>query len=149
MRTITRYFGPVPYAPETVLHFPAGLPGFRGLRRFLPIEIEEHRPLVFLQSLEDAEICFLALPAGAVDAGYRLEVEPPDLELLALARRPRIGREVLCLFMVTVDAERITANLLAPVVINLANRWAAQVIQACSGYSHQHVLAEQEAAVCC
>jgi flagellar assembly factor FliW len=110
--------------------------------------MEEHRPMVFLQSLEDPEVCFLTMPVRAVDAGYRLELGEADRELLGLARRPRIGREALCLVIVTVDATRITANLLAPVVVNLSNRRGAQAILAESEYSHQHVLAEEEVPVC-
>ena len=49
---------------------------------------------------------------------------------------------ILCLVIVTLREDRPpTANLMSPVVVNLANRRAAQVIQTETGYSHQHSLA--------
>jgi len=148
MQTPTKYFGTLSYEADAVLEFPDGLPGFEGLRRFVSVEMPEQRPLVFLQSLDDPEVCFLTLPARSVEAGYRLEMSAADRELLGFQRRPRIGREALCLIIITVDAQKISANLLAPLVINLANRRGVQAILAESGYSHQHVLAEEEAPVC-
>jgi flagellar assembly factor FliW len=41
-----------------------------------------------------------------------------------------------------------TANLLAPLVINMRNLKAVQAVAAESGYSHQHVLLPEEAPVC-
>jgi flagellar assembly factor FliW len=41
-----------------------------------------------------------------------------------------------------------TANLLAPIVVNLRNRRAVQAVAAESDYSHQHALMPEEASVC-
>ncbi len=43
------------------------MPGFEEQRRMIPVEIPSQRPLVYLQSLESDEICFVALPVYVID----------------------------------------------------------------------------------
>ncbi len=146
----TRYFGTLPYEEDSVIEFPEGLPGFEDEHRFLPVELAAHRPLVFLQSLATPGLCFPALPVGAIDEHYRLRLDAADLAALGFAAgtRPAIGRDVLCLAIMSIEANGVSANLLAPVVVNLATRRAVQAIAGGSGYSHRHPLAAAEVAAC-
>jgi flagellar assembly factor FliW len=63
-------------------------------------------------------------------------------------RQPRIGQDVLCLTVLSFQKSGTTANLLAPVVVDLNNRRAVQAVAQESVYSHQHALFAQEASVC-
>jgi flagellar assembly factor FliW len=63
-----------------------------------------------------------------------------DIRLLGLWRAPRIGEDVLCLAVLSIRPEGPTANLLAPVVVNLRNRLAVQAVAPDSEYSHRHPL---------
>jgi flagellar assembly factor FliW len=139
----SRHFGPVEYQDDAVFEFPTGLPGFEQERRFLAIEHAASKPIVFLQSLNRPELCFITLPVSAAQSDYALAIAPEDLKALGLAdsRQPAIGSEVICLAIVSVDEDRLpTANLLAPVVINMRTRRGLQAIQEGSSYSHQHPL---------
>ena len=139
----TKYFGTLAYEENSVLEFPAGLPGFEDERLFLPIDQPHTEPIIFLQSLNRPEICFITLPVQAVDPLYSLSISQEDLRTLALEedRQPRIGVEIACLAIISVAENRPpTGNLLAPVVVNLRSRRALQAIQVDSGYSHQHSL---------
>jgi flagellar assembly factor FliW len=138
-------FGSIQYKDDTTFQFPFGLPGFEQERRFVAIEHAASRPIVFLQSLTRPELCFITLPVLVVKPDYRLAVSPEDLRALALSgdRQPEIGTEVLCLAVVSVAEGRLpTANLLAPVVVNLKTHLGLQAIQEESAYSHQHPLLE-------
>ncbi len=139
----TKYFGPLPYQPESVFNFPAGLPSFDDQKRFVPIELPQNAPLLFLQSLERPSLCFLALPILVVDREYRLAVSPEDLAELELDpdRQPELTREVLVLALVSLhDGLSATANLMAPIVVNLNTRRALQAIRRDSAYSHRQAL---------
>lgn len=143
MRFETRHFGTIEFERDAICEFPAGLPGFEDEHEFLALELPHTRPIVFLQSLRRADLCFITLPVQTIEPGYRLLMSAEDLRLLGLPeeRQPELGREVLCLAIVAVgEGQPPTANLLAPVVINLANRRAVQAIQSDSGYSHRHPL---------
>ena len=146
----TEKFGRISYRKESRIEFPAGLPGFEGCRHFVAVQLPDMHPLVFLQSLDDPGLCFVTLPVLAVEPAYRLRVSREDLERLGSSggRQPRIGPDVLCLAVVSIRASGPTANLLAPLVVNVANLRAVQAVMVDSGYSHQHPLLPQEAAVC-
>lgn len=148
----TVYFGELEYSPSAVFNFPAGLPGFEQETAFLFIEQAHTRPLVFMQSLRNAALCFLALPVLAVDADYQLNLAPEDLEALGLAagNEPRIGAEIGCFVLLTVSEDAgPTANLMSPIVVNLQSRRALQAIPAASQYSLHHPLPFEKEAVPC
>lgn len=142
----TKHFGKLSYEPDSELEFPLGLPGFDGRKRFVAVHFLENDPLIYLQSLEDPTLCFITMPILAIDPHYRLKVSGEDLGRLGLnsARQPRIGDEVLCLTVLTIQETGPTANLLAPIVVNLRNRKAVQAVAPESDYSHQFVLMPQE-----
>jgi flagellar assembly factor FliW len=148
--TDTTHFGTIYFAPESVFEFPNGLPGFEGRRRFVPVQNPQTAPILFLQSLEEPSLCFTTLPIWVVDPQYRLCMMDQDLELLGFRpdRQPRIGEEVLCLVVLSVRKSGTTANLLAPVVVNLKNHRAVQAVSPESAYSHQHLLFPPEAVLC-
>jgi flagellar assembly factor FliW len=140
----TKYFGTLTYLAESVFDFPLGLPSFESEKRFIPVELPEHAPLLFLQSLEQSELCFLALPILVVDGEYRLAVSREDLTTLELdtTRQPLLASEALVLALVSLhDGFSATANLMAPIVVNLKTRRAVQAIRQDTVYSHQHPIA--------
>jgi flagellar assembly factor FliW len=147
----TKDLGVISWEVESEIEFPRGLPGFEGRRRFVAVHFLHTDPLIFLQSLEDEALCFIALPAKAVDPGYRVAVSEEDLELVGLPvrRHPRIGEDIHCLAVLSVKESGTTANLLAPIIINLKNLKAVQAVAQAGGYSHQHVLMVEEKAAAC
>ena len=137
----TKYFGTLPYRDESVFEFPYGLPAFEEENRFILIDFPENGPLVFLQSLTQATLCFLAFPILVADREYRLAVSAEDLGALELdrARQPELGADVLVLALVSLHAGfPATANLMAPIVLNLKTLRGLQAIRQDNLYSHQH-----------
>ena len=146
----TQNFGRISYDTAATLEFPVGLPGFEQRRLFLALSFPDSKPLIFLQNLEDGGLCFPTMPVLAVDPQYRLEIGPEDRACIGFTpgEAVRIGQEVLCLAILSLREEGPTANLLAPVVVNLVSRQAVQAVAPNSHYSHQHVLVPDEAPVC-
>jgi flagellar assembly factor FliW len=137
----TRRFGVLECADSSILTFASGPPGFADQTRFALVEQPDLAPVVFLQSLHSAELCFLAAPATVLLADYDLAMTREDLERLGLStsRQPTPGREVLCLALLCAPENGpMTANLLAPVVVNRETRAAVQAVRADARYSHQH-----------
>jgi len=139
----TKYFGILSCREEEVFEFPRGLPAFEDEKHFVLIELPENAPLVFLQSLTHSTLCFLAFPVLVADRDYRLAVAVEDLTALNLdrERQPELGREVLVLALVSLpDKFSGTANLMAPVVLNLKTHRGLQAIRQDRVYSHQHLI---------
>ncbi|MGA2591524.1 MAG: flagellar assembly protein FliW [Bryobacteraceae bacterium] len=148
-RCDTRYFGPVEYAEESVMVFPDGIPAFEQEKRFLALRQPINEPMVFLQSLANPSLCFATMPALAACPHYQLNMSPEDLDALGLerGRQPAIGCDVLCLAVLSLEEDAPpTANLLAPIVVNLHTLRGRQAIQTDSPYSHREVLPLREAA---
>jgi flagellar assembly factor FliW len=144
MRTAyTKYFGPISYSESAVVDFGDGIPGFESERSFLALTHPSQQPLVFLQSLQCPELCFLSVPVQAALPDYRLELSGHDRDALGLMENQELtsAGEVVSLTLLAMDEEALaTANLMAPVVINVKNGRARQVAQTAGRYSHRHVL---------
>jgi flagellar assembly factor FliW len=152
LSTETRHFGVIQFNDESVFDFLEGLPGFEDERQFVLLEQPGARPLVFLQSLSTAGLCFITVPVKVAKSDYELSLPPEELASLDLdpGRQPEIGSDVLCLAIVSLQENRPpTVNLLSPVVINIRARRGIQAIQADSIYSHRHPLLPQEGAGPC
>ena len=151
-KCLTKSHGEIEYSEDVVMHFSEGLFGFESETRFLPIEVPALHPLLFLQSVDRQGLCFITLPILVIDPFYRLNLSPSDLELAGLptGRQPAIGEDVLCLAILTLHkAAPATANLIAPLVMNLRTRKTVQAIVCEGDYSHQHVFpASPPEAVC-
>jgi flagellar assembly factor FliW len=148
----TKYFGILSCREEDVFEFPRGLPAFESEKRFVLIQSPENAPLVFLQSLTEPALCFLAFPILVAHREYQLAVSAEDLAALDLeeGRQPELGREVLVLTLVSLHAGfSASANLMAPVVLNLKTRRGLQAIRQDQAYSHQHPIETHKPEAAC
>lgn len=135
----SRQFGTIEFTPEAVVEFPGGMPAFELQTRYVLIERPDSAPLIFLQSLDDPELCFVTLPVGCIDASYRPKLEPDDFDALGMENHD--DQEVLCLAILTIPPQGPpTVNMKAPVIIHRRTRRARQVIQFESSYSFRQEL---------
>jgi flagellar assembly factor FliW len=133
MTIATSRFGEVTFSEADVFEFPWGLPGFADQRRFLALSLAEQPNFVWLQSLDDPAI---ALPAS--DPWQIFDDYEPRLPAYATEALDIRGPEdftILCIVVVTKDAEEMTMNLMAPIILNLKTRRGRQVMLENSGYS--------------
>jgi flagellar assembly factor FliW len=132
MTFVSAHFGPIAVDETSIVDFPEGLPGFEERHRFLPLQNCPANGLVFLQSLDQPDLCFLALPVPALRPEYELSMTAEDLALLELPpeRMPSIGEEVVALAIVSLaEGEDPTVNLRSPLVIHMGTRRAVQAIR--------------------
>lgn len=116
------------------LEFPNGLPAFESEKRFRLIDRE---PLLFLESETTEGLSFLLLPVTMIDPQYKLAISEDDRETLGAD----FQSSLLCLAVVTAGEDLPpTANLLAPVVVNLDCGRAVQAVRSDALYSHKKVI---------
>lgn len=147
----TKFHGSIPYEPRQVLRVPQGLFGFPDEKDFLLLELPSTHPLVFIQSTHSQNLCFLALPVQIVDPTYKLSLRPEDLFALGYSEDapPRMGKDLLCLAILTTGEDRAaTANLAAPLVVDIAAHRGVQAIVN-EPYSPRHLFRQQEALAPC
>lgn len=119
-------FGRVDCTSDDLIEFPEGLLGFTQLRRFILLDDPHDEVFAWLQSCEDTKIAFPVLEPELFTQSYPITLAKSDLDFLRIK-----GLEQARLFsIITIpeDPTQMTANLKAPIVINLELRRAKQCV---------------------
>ena len=129
MRINTRLFGEIEVADEKIITFPGGIIGFPDMKQFTLIYDEEKGTdagIRWMQSLDEAGFALPVMDPLVVKADYNPEVDDELLKGIG-----NIGPDnLLVLVTVTVpaDLKKMSVNLQGPIIINIDERKACQVI---------------------
>jgi flagellar assembly factor FliW len=110
---------------QQIFAFEPGLGGFESLRRYALIA-EADSPIEWLQSLDDPDVSFALLEPFLFRPDYVFEL--PDRDAEAIGMQEPSDALVRCILTLNEDAEKITANLLAPLILCRRTHLARQVI---------------------
>ncbi|OGV48787.1 MAG: hypothetical protein A2X49_13770 [Lentisphaerae bacterium GWF2_52_8] len=112
--------------PSVVFYFQDGVPAFENSKRFVVILNPKIKPFVYLKSLDLDDLGFVCVDPFLICTDYSIRIPAKDLSILGL----KDPAAALVLSMVTVESnpQDTTANLLAPIVINMDTRVGRQVI---------------------
>ncbi|HBT79104.1 MAG: flagellar assembly protein FliW [Selenomonas sp.] len=135
----TLRFGPIEVEDEKVIHFPEGIPAFEQEHEFVIIPYDEESPYVFLQSLKTPDLAFLMTMPFIFFPDYEFELDDENQQKLGLERQ----EDMLLYVLLTIPQGRVqdmTANLVAPLVINVANQQGRQLVLEHSPYQTKHRL---------
>lgn len=131
MNIETKFYGNIEVEENRVLNFKNGIPGFEQLKKFAVIDVEDSEYLKCLQSLEKIEVCLMMISPWEYFKEYEIELSDEDIEELIIKNE----NDVLVYNIVTVRESGITANLAAPIIINVINNNAKQIILSNPNYS--------------
>lgn len=143
----TTHFGPLPVQQSSQIEFPEGLPGFEQCRLFVPVQHPNSPGVIFLQSLEQRQLCFITVPMRTLWPDYDLALSSEECELLGVdsSEEPADRGSLAVLAIISfVEGREPTANLAAPLVIRVATRRAVQAIRQDSRYQVQEKLPAME-----
>lgn len=116
-------FGDLSVTADSIIEFPSGLIGFPRAQRY--IMVEHKPPFSWLQSADESTLAFVVV--DGFEFGQRYDLKPPlndpDCDF-------KEEDEYAILLIVTVrpDPKLTTANLKAPLFVNIRNRRGVQVI---------------------
>jgi flagellar assembly factor FliW len=122
----TTRFGAVQLQSEDVIDFPEGILGFNDLRKFVLLDDPNDEIFAWLQSCEVAQIAFPVLEPELFTTNYTVGLTKHDLESLGLQKQEKTRS--FSIITIPEDATQMTANLKAPVVINIEKRCARQIV---------------------
>ena len=145
MHIETTRFGTLDVEERKVITFPDGMPGFEEHRLFTLVPHHtadggKGSPFVWLQSMEDGSLAFLAMEPHQAFPDYAPRVPRAELEALSLTEEAARPRLYSLLTIPQGDPVGITANLMAPVVVNARARIAKQVVLNTDQYGLRHRL---------
>lgn len=141
MEVNTNYFGKVPYTKEEIIHFPEGLFGFTAQHDYLPIAFEhDSDKMICLQSIHDESLSFILMNPFYLSLDYLPVLSKEDSATLEYPMEDELSYYVICVIHDSI--ENSTVNLKSPIVVNVKNRYAKQIILDNSDYTFRHPLNE-------
>lgn len=130
MKAKTRLFGEIEIAEEKIITMEQGIIGFPEYKNFTLIydSEKEQKSIQWLQSMDEGDFALPVMKPDMFVPNYSLNV---DEELLAPLGALK-DEDAFILVTVTVpeNIENISINLKAPIIINMANNKACQIIAA-------------------
>ena len=138
MKFDTQRFGEVSYSPEEVLSFPRGIPAFETNHEWILIGSDDNA-VKWLQSLNDPDLALPVTSPDAVQPDYNARIPEDELTLIG-GTNPA---DLALLIVVSIPPAapwNMTANLRAPIIINLKTHKAVQVIALNEEYPIRYVV---------
>ena len=140
MKYETARFGSVEIQDKDILLFPGALYGFDQEKEFviLPLDPKIESPMEWLQSLRSRELAFIVTDPFLFVPEYKMVLSDSEMDQLKLESMESVAVRVI----VTIPKvhSEMTANLVAPLVINQKNRLAKQVVLTSTEYDTKHSL---------
>lgn len=135
---LSERFGEIVYTQDDVLSFPRGIPAFENNRSWVLVG-EEDNAVKWLQNIEDGALALPVTTPDAVKPDYNARIPEDELELVG-----SLDPSDLALLIVVSIPEgapwNMTANLRAPILLNLKTRRAVQMIALNEEYPIRHVV---------
>lgn len=134
----TGRFGQLNVSQEELIRIPQGLLGFPEYTEFCLVDPGDDTLILWLQSLENPDIAFAVLEPKIFRTDYAARLSAAELRELKLENINQSA--VFSILTIPEDATQMTANLKAPVVINLKEQIAKQVVLQENEYSIKHLM---------
>lgn len=127
MKINTRDFGELEIDESTIYEIPGGILGFEEFTRYALIcPLGENTFPMWLQSVDAPQPCFVVYDPMLIYPDYIFEITDDEQERLKIDET--VPYRVLTVAIVPDDYKKTTINLRCPLVINLRDRIAAQII---------------------
>lgn len=127
MNITTKLFGEIEVDEAKLINFVSGIVGFPELKRFLLIhDSESNGNIKWLQSIEEPAFAMPVIDPLFVMESYNPEIEDELLKPLDIKDESSIL--VLCTITVPKEIEKMSVNLMAPIIISGETRKACQII---------------------
>lgn len=124
MQVYQSRFGQIEVDPNTIIHFPLGIPGFEECKNYKLLHEDCIDPKVlWLQSLDDQAVLFTLIEAERLGLNYMLTLSDEECAHIDLKSADDAK---LFLILSRPENQEISANTRAPLVINLQSRKGLQ-----------------------
>ena len=138
MTVNTLRFGEVSYTEDDLLIFPRGIPAFENNHKWI-LAGSDDSAIRWLQNIEDGDLALPVTSPDAVRPDYNARIPDDELKLIGTVN----PADLALLIVVSVPEGapwNMTANLRAPILINLKTHKAVQVIALNEEYPIKHMI---------
>ncbi len=132
----TSRFGQLDVNADRLIRFPDGILGFPSQAEYALIQTGADSGFYWLQSVCTADLAFVVCDPRLFVVDYQVPVKLEDLEGIELAS----VQDAQVFVIVNKVADLLTGNMQGPLVVNVRNRKARQLVLSDKRYSTRHPL---------
>ena len=133
MKLNTARFGEIDIEENRIFNFVMPIIGFDMLHKFIILDPNKDTLFKWLQSVEDPALAFPIISVSALNLDYTIDLPDNIVETLDIKN----VESLLVMNITSIPQDNpkgTTINLLAPLIFNLDNQNAAQIVLSGSGY---------------
>ena len=132
MRVETVRFGVLDVEESQIFNFPMGMLGFAKYKKFVVLDHSENSPFKWLQSLEDGSLAFIITDPIFFRSDYHIDVRRGEISII----EPGAEEDLVVSVIMTIPErpQDMSANLMAPLIFNMENRFGMQYVLTNSKY---------------
>ncbi len=127
MKIATSRFGELEISEDSIITLPSGLVGLPRHTRYVVFDVEQDSGYQWLQSLDDATLAVVIVSANDIQQDFQAQLTEENVMDLGILQDDQVD-VVVIVSIPTNRPDQATANLRAPIVVNLRTRIGKQVI---------------------
>ena len=138
----TKHFGEINIEKKSIIVFDNGLPGFEKVKKYVLVDNEEaESPFKWLQGVDNTDLAFVIVNPFAIKKNYEFKVDDETLKAMDIVDTESIA--VYCIVVVPQDINKMSMNLQAPLIINVANGKGRQYILDTVRFGVRHYILDE------
>ncbi len=146
MKIKTTNFGEIEIEKDNIIYFGEGIPAFEEEKEFIIIFNEDkENPFHWLQSVKSPSLSFVIINPFEIFTDYDILLPQTAINKLKIEKEEDVT--IYSMVVVPEDIEKMTTNLLGPIVINTKERLGKQVILDDERYTTKHFIFNQDSKV--
>jgi len=111
---------------EDKIEFSHGIPGFESIRYFTLFNLKDHELFHILKSDDEAQIELLTINVRFLKSQSEITISKADMESIGATSQDEL--ELFVILKIDHESGLFTANMRAPIIINLHRQLGRQVI---------------------
>jgi len=140
----TTRFGIITIEEEKIITMLFGMLGFPDVKRFVILQHKENSPFFWYQSIDDPMLAFVIMSPFLFKPDYNVDVENVLKEMSWNEEEKQNTLELYVVVNIPKGApDKMTANLIGPILINNKIHQAVQMVISDSPYTHKFPLVRE------
>jgi flagellar assembly factor FliW len=141
----TTRFGTINIEEENIINMPFGMLGFLDKKRFVILQHKKNSPFFWYQSIDDPSLAFVITSPFLFKPDYEIDMDDVLREMSWNGDRGKNNVELYVVVNIPKGSpDKMTANLIGPILINNKARQAVQMVISNSLYTHKFPLIRED-----
>lgn len=144
MKIKTTRFGTITIEEEKIISMPFSMLGFPDVKHFVVLQHKEYSPFFWYQSVDDPMLAFVIMSPFLFKPDYNVDVENVLKEMSWNEKEKQNNLELYVVVNIPKGVpDKMTANLIGPILINNKIHQAVQMVISDSPYTHKFPLVRE------